>query len=257
MDTKKSLIWIGIICLCLVVSCSSNSSREETILSDSNASAPDAETLPGTTFSFVEESKEFPDAILEMYAPLSNQTFSPGRIPFEFNIKNYPFGEEPGHPKLYLITNGDDPIGHQSPIFQLDLKEGTYRTVAYLVDTRGLALKEFGNYVDRDFLVGNSRPFPYSAEPYVVVNLPRHLQAYPEGEAVIVDFLVIGGDMLLDQLEVRIRVGDEEFVSSDVMPVTVANLPKGEHQIHVELRRQNGKDLDGPFSSAQKTILIQ
>lgn len=256
MDMKKSLFWCYCGCLLLMAGCGTQTAKDEIVVTGEDADSL-AVANASIGFSLMEESNEFPDAIIEMYAPLSNQTFSPGRIPFEFNIKNYPFGEEPSHPQLFLITNGADPVGYHSPIFQLEFKEGTYRTVAYLVDSQGLCLKEFGNYVDRDFLVGNSRPFPYSAEPYIALNLPRNNQAYAEGENVIVDFLVIGGDMLMDQLKVVVKLGSQEFEMSDMVPLSISNLPKGEHVIQLELRKQDGKVFDGPFSSVQKSILIQ
>jgi hypothetical protein len=256
MDMKKSLVCCFCCCIVLLAGCGPQTAKDEIVVGGEGADSL-AVVNSSIDFTLMEESNEFPDAIIEMYAPLSNQTFSPGKIPFEFNIKNYPFGEEPSHPQLFLITNGADPVGHQSPIFQLEFKEGTYRTVAYLVDSQGICLKEFGNYVDRDFLVGNSRPFPYSAEPYIALNLPRNNQAYAEGEDVIVDFLLIGGDMLMDQLKVVVKVGTREFEVNDVVPLSISKLPKGEHLVQLELRKQDGKVFDGPFSSVQKSILVQ
>lgn len=256
MLMKKSLNWYYYCMLILLGACGTQTSKDENIESTPSTDLSE-EPAAVVGFSLVEESIEFPDAILEMYAPLSNQTFSPGRIPFEFNIKNYPFGDMPGHPQLYLITNGADPVGYQSPIFQLEFKEGTYRTIAYLVNSQGLSLKEFGNYIDRDFLVGNSRPFPYSAEPYIALNLPRNKEVFALGQDVMVDFLVVGGDMLLDQLKVIVTVGSQEFELEEVSPFAISNLPKGEHLIQLELRKQNGKTFDGPFSSVQKSVTIQ
>ncbi|HAZ24773.1 MAG TPA: hypothetical protein DCY95_09180, partial [Algoriphagus sp.] len=113
------------------------------------------------TFYQYEDSSDYPDAILELYTPLGNQVFRPGKVPFEFNIKNFPFEEQSAERfLLFNILNGGDPAGFRTPIFQRQLEEGSYRVVAYLVDEEGLALKNFGNYVDRDFQVGDSRPFP-------------------------------------------------------------------------------------------------
>lgn len=237
-------------------SCSSKEKKEEKVFEMTGSDSLEIGKKE-VSFYFYEEEKEYPDAIIEMYAPLSNQKFSPGRIPFEFNIKNYPFGEDLDGFKLNTILNSGDPVGHNSPIFQQELKEGTYRIVAYLVDSQGLALKEFGNYVDREFMVGNTRPFPYSAEPYLALNLPVNGQAYAEGEEVTIDFLVIGGDMLLDNLQVEIKVGDFHYEITEINPVRILNLPKGEHLIQLNLSYTNGKKMEGPFSSAQKTILIQ
>lgn len=254
---KKTTLyfWLPVLVF-LFHSCSLKEKKEEKVFEMTGSDSLEIEKKE-VSFYFYEEEKEYPDAIIEMYAPLSNQKFSPGRIPFEFNIKNYPFGEDLDGFKLNTILNSGDPVGHNSPIFQQELKEGTYRIVAYLVDSQGLALKEFGNYVDREFMVGNTRPFPYSSEPYLALNLPVNGQTYLEGEEVTIDFLVIGGDMLLDNLQVEIKVGDFHYEITEINPVRILNLPKGEHLIQLNLSHQNGKSMEGPFSSAQKTIVIQ
>ncbi|MCH6198455.1 hypothetical protein MMU07_02605 [Aquiflexum sp. LQ15W] len=254
---KKTTLYFCLPILLLVFdSCGLKEKREEKIFELVGADSLEMEKKE-VSFYFYEEEKEYPDAIIEMFAPLSNQKFSSGRIPFEFNIKNYPFGENLDGFKLNTILNSGDPVGHNSPIFQQELNEGTYRIVAYLVDSQGLALKEFGNYVDRDFMVGNTRPFPYSAEPYLALNLPANGQTYLEGEEVTIDFLVIGGDMLLDNLKVEIKVGDFHYEITEINPVRILNLPKGEHLVQLNLSYQDGKELDGPFSSVQKTIIVQ
>ncbi|MGY6521808.1 MAG: hypothetical protein ACXIUD_08780 [Mongoliitalea sp.] len=227
---------------------------EKVILQENVADEAEA---PEISFYFYQETNEYPDAILEMYTPLGNQVFRPGKVPFEFNIKNFPFDAGLGGFQLKMILNSGDPVGYNSPIFQRDLKEGTYRAVAYLVDADGLALKSFGNYVDRDFRVGDTRPFPYQAEPYIVLNKPSNNQELNEGEELIIDFLLLGGEMDLDQLKVDIHLNDLHYEVEQVIPVRVANLPKGDYQLTVSLLKKSGKELDGPFSSAKKSIIVR
>ncbi|WP_332911601.1 hypothetical protein [Algoriphagus boritolerans] len=64
--------------------------------------------------------------------------------------------------------------------------------MAYLVDEEGHALKSFGNYIDRDFMVGESRAFPYSAEPYLALHLPRNEEVLQVGDELIIDFFGFG-----------------------------------------------------------------
>jgi hypothetical protein len=189
---------------------------------------------------------------------LGNQIFKPGKVPFEFNIKNFPFEvNENQEFKLFNILNGGDPVGFYSPIFQRELAQGSYRVVAYLVDEEGLALKNFGNYVDRDFQVGESRPFPYSAEPYLALNLPRSNQIFDLGSEVIIDFLVVGGDMKLDGLKIKIQFNDLTYEIDHMAPVRLVNLPTGTYQVKVQLLRSDGKELEGPFSSVSKSIIVR
>jgi hypothetical protein len=246
--------------ICLIwFSCSPDKKRiNEMIIDHPDDSLSQVQSLPKVSFFQLDDSTEFPDAILELYTPLGNQIFRPGKVPFEFNVKNFSIESvSPGKPKLFTIINGGDPIGQLSPIFQRELTPGTYRVVGYLVDEEGLALKNFGNYVDRDFLVGDSRPFPYSAEPFLAVNMPRNEQIFSVGQVLIVDFLVLGGDMQLDGLKVKIEVNEFSYEIDHMAPVRVENLPEGNYQIKIRLLRKDGKELEGPFSLISKTVYVR
>jgi len=254
---KKSHFTIFLFPILIAWSCGSpRERRDEMVILTSTADSLQSLT-PEISFYIYEEKSDFPDAIIEMYSPLGNQVFRPGKVPFEFNIKNYPFDAGLSGFQLNMILNSGDPVGYNSPIFQRDLNEGTYRAVAYLVDAEGLSLKEFGNYVDRDFMVGDTRPFPYQAEPYIVLNMPLNNQKYMDQEVVTIDFLVVGGDMDLDKLKVDIQLNEFHYELKQVTPVRIANLPKGDYMLKVKLMRRDGKELDGPFSSVTKAIKIE
>ena len=203
------------------------------------------------------EVASYPDAIIEMYSPLGNEKFEEGKVPFEFNIKNYPFGEGPKSFKLRMVINGDEPISYHMPIFQREFKTGTYRVVAYLIDQEGIALKEFGNYVDRDFLVGNSNPFPDSGEPYMVVNLPGNEQIYSQEEEVIIDFVLIGGALKEDGLKFKLSVDGQEHAVKDLSPIKLRNLSPGNHEILVKLVKDDDEELSGIFTSARRNITVK
>ena len=255
----KKILLLPIFCSLLLMACSESRQRiNESVVEESPDSPAANSVLPKVSFYQYEDSATYPDAILELHTPLGNQVFRPGKVPFEFNSKNFPFVTTSGEkPRLYLILNGGDPVGYYSPIFQRELTQGTYRVVGFLVDEEGYALKNFGNYVDRDFIVGDSRPFPYSAEPYLALNLPKNSQTIPMGEELILDFLVLGGDMKLDGLKVQIKVNDYLYEIDHMAPVHLANLPVGDYQVHVKLMRTNGKELDGPFSTVTKTVYVR
>lgn len=254
---NKNYFLLSLLSSILIFSCESRREKKEemVILSDPKDSVET--NTENISFFMYEEKNDYPDAVIEMFAPLGNQKFKPGKVPFEFNIKNFPFQEGLVGTQLKMILNSGDPVGYNSPIFQRELKEGAYRAVAYLVDAEGLALKEFGNFVDRDFLVGETRPFPYQAEPYIALNMPVNYQMYKEGDEVMVDFLLLNGDIDLDKLKVDIRLNGYHYETQNVSPVRIANLPKGDYLLKVKLMRRDGKDLDGPFSSVTKSIKIE
>lgn len=242
-----------------ISSCSSksNETKEKKQSTDSLLSTSEAPLLP-VAFLPLDSLPIYTDARVELNTPLGNQVFKPGKVPFEFNIKNFSQSETATPSQRFaLILNGGEPEYYTAPIFQRELTRGTYRAVAYLLDSKGMALKNFGNYVDRDFLVGDSRPFPYSAEPYLAINLPRNEQVVPFGEDLILDFLVLGGDLELDELKVIVSVNAYQTTLHQVTPIRVTHLPIGDYRVKLQLVRTDNKELEGPFSSSTKTIYVR
>lgn len=241
------------------MSCSSksNETKEKNQQEDSLFSTTEAPALP-VAFLPLDSLPFYPDARVELNTPLGNQVFKPGKVPFEFNIKNFSQSVTAASPQRFaMILNGGEPEYYTAPIFQRELTLGTYRSVAFLLDSNGIALKNFGNYVDRDFLVGDSRPFPYSAEPYLAINLPRNEQILPFGEDLILDFLVLGGDLELDGLKVNVWVNAYQTTLNQVTPIRVTHLPIGDYRVKLQLVRKDDKELEGPFSSSTKTIYVR
>jgi hypothetical protein len=106
-------------------------------------------------------------------------------------------------------------------------------------------------------MVGDTRPFPYSAEPYIALNLPVNGQIFSYNDEVIIDFLVIGGDMKLDGLQVQIQLNDYTYEIDELTPVRVSNLPIGQYTLSINLLKKDGTELEGPFSTITKGISIQ
>ena len=246
---KIHLLLFFFVTVCLIA-CTPKPSQEETL-----SETPEEELTPEVPVTVtVLPTEGFPDAMLELYRPLGNESFSPGRVPFEFNIKNFPFGQQR---PLMIAVNGGDPQAYAQAVFSKEFNPGTYRVVAFLTDEKGMALKEFGNFVDRDFLVGQSRPFPAGDEPYLMVNFPREVQEYAFGEPVIVDFLVVGGDLKLDGLSVEVKVGDFVYKTSSGDALQLQNLPVGEHVVRIDLVKNNGTELSNIFASASRRVVVK
>lgn len=249
---KNVLYPIVLLFIILLVSCEGRRERR----SESRVTIEGDEAAKEVNFYSYDEFQEYPDAILEMYSPLGNQNFESNKVPFEFNIKNYPFAEGGRGFQLKMSINGNDPVGYNMPMFQKELNQGTYRAVAYLVNEEGLALKEFGNYVDRDFTVMGSQPFPASTDPFLVVNMPSNDQVYEEGEEIIVDFLVLDGVPQEDGFEILIKFNQYEYRTNEVIPVRVDELPAGDYDLEIRLVSANGREMEGVFTSSRKRIRI-
>ncbi|UCS94273.1 hypothetical protein KZP23_04370 [Echinicola marina] len=208
-------------------------------------------------FQYLMQDKAYPDAMLELYSPLENEVFKEGGVPFEFNIKNYPFEEGRNGFQLNMIINGNDPVGYNMPIFKKDLNRGTYKVLAYLVDDEGLALKEYGNYVDRDFVVGESSPFPENEDPVIGLNLPHNGQVFEKDSPVLVDFILVGGDLKEDGMRIKISIFDKEYMVNDLGQVKINGLPVGKHKLELVLIDANDKEIPGIFSKSTKEIIVK
>ncbi|GGF34107.1 hypothetical protein GCM10011339_22910 [Echinicola rosea] len=203
------------------------------------------------------QENSYPDAMLELHSPLENQSFDEGAVPFEFNIKNYPFEHGRKGFQLKMIINGADPIGFNMPIFRKEFDTGTFKVLAFLVDDDGMALKEYGNYVERDFMVGDSKPFPEEEDPYIGVNMPVNGAEYKEGEDIVVDYVLVGGDLEEDGLRVKVAAGGQEFMTDKLGLVNIGNLAKGLHKITISLVDGSGKELSGVFSKSIKQVEVK
>ncbi len=237
----------------VLYSCGKDSDKTEEILPGEKQDVPVDQPKERLSFQLL-ETASFPDASIELYRPLGNEQFEPGKVPFEFNVKNYPFGR---NRPLMLAINGANPVSQEQAIFSKEFNTGTYRVVAFLTDEEGHVLKEYGNHVDRDFLVGNSRPFPAADEPYLMVNLPRDGDELEVDETLKIDFLLVGGDMEADKLEVLIEVGDFTYKTQKMETLQLDGLPKGEHAVYVHLLSRQGKVFDSIFSSVRRNITIK
>ena len=240
----------------LMVACDSSTNNTEGSSVQQNEDQLPEKEKPSVLPIFEKfQPKMNPDAMLDIYNPFGNEDFKIGKVAFSFNIRNHGLGRQ--NP-LMLSLNGGTSQAYDQPNFQLDLNQGTYRAVAYLLNEEGYALKEYGNFSARDFTVGGSKPFPEDDTPYLILHLPNEAQIYPSDEPVVVDFLYLGGGPETDGVEVHVVVDDSAFTLKEVASVKIKNLSKGTHQVKVSLRdAKSGKELDGIFSSYTRNIQIQ
>ncbi|WP_238531596.1 hypothetical protein [Nitritalea halalkaliphila] len=149
-------------------------------------------------------------------------------------------------------------MGHRTPLFGQELRRGTYRAVGFLVDAEGLALKEYGNYVFRDFTVGESRPFPEADAPFLAVNLPHEGMRFAADTEVTVDFLVLNGEVGTDGLRVKISLDEScSYLADELSPVRISGIPAGEHVLQISLIDAEGQAVEGAFGSVTKRIVVE
>ncbi|GAB3658650.1 hypothetical protein GCM10028791_31720 [Echinicola sediminis] len=253
----KNFKAIGNIVLILFAFVSCNSKNDKAADNGSIQEEMNEETPRQVKFRYEMESAAYPDAMLELYSPLEDQTFEEGKVAFEFNVKNYPFDQGNSGSSLKMIINGNDPVDCERPAFNKEFQTGAYKVLAYLVDKKGIALKAYGNYVDRGFAVGNSSPFPETAAPIIGINMPHNGQEYAEDETITIDFIMVGGDLEEDKLKVKVTVGQEEYLIERLGLIKMTGLSAGEHEVTVALVDNEGKELPGIFTKSIKRIKVK
>lgn len=249
------LIFLGFINF----ACGSDSQKSNSKYSTGSSNLPDSPNYGGLTFLRYLPVLSSPDAIVEMYSPVDNQAFDEGKILFQFNVKNFPqLLQENQKPYLFMAINEGNPSGLKSTSFEKKMDVGTFRLVIFLVDENEFVLKDFGNYIARDFRVGDSRLFSYGGEPYLLVNHPREGLEMDMMSQMKLDFLVLGGDMSLDDLKLLVLINDVLVLETNKMEAFhVSNLPKGNHEIKILLQRGDGKNLKGRFSKVIRSVIVR
>src|SRR5690554_6877610 len=101
---RNSLQWFCFLLILAQFSCGNNKKENQTEISESDVVG--GKKQPTITFKAV-ETGTFPEASIEMYSPLGNETFKEGPVPFEFNIKNYP--RNGGDFIFKMSINGGEP----------------------------------------------------------------------------------------------------------------------------------------------------
>lgn len=240
-------------CLLFVVSCDSSDTKNESqVLSKSEgtaeplAPAPVFKEIPGAGM---------PDAMIDIYSPTGNEDFEPGRVPFSVNIRNYPLGKER---PFMLSLNGATPKAYSTPSFQMELDKGTYRAVTFLLDEQGLALKEYGNFSERQFSVGEAELSAEDLQPSLLLHLPGDQQQFTEGEPILIDFIYLGGDPELDRLAIEVELADYTHRTQKMETLSLTGIPKGNYDLIIRLLdSESGQPIPGNFTSVSRSIRIE
>src|SRR5690554_1775551 len=87
---KKNFLLCLVFSLVTFIWTSCGTDKKETVQEGQNEALEHDEEESSAVAFEKHEVMAYPDAIIEMYSPLGNENFDVGRVPFEFNIKNYP-----------------------------------------------------------------------------------------------------------------------------------------------------------------------
>ncbi len=251
----------------VIINCSGDQSTEKEIANENEAQEP-LEAKLEISLSEV-DSPQFPDASLEMDAPLEGTNLDPGIIEFQFNVKNYQLSTQTldadikqcansgKGQHIHFILNGEPYKALYEPTHEAELEAGNYVLLSFLSRSYHESLKHYGAYVLNQFSVGDT-----SSEP-VDLTTPHMFYSRPKGEykgsdtkKVILDFYLVNTGLSPEGNKVRATINGQQFMIDKWAPYFMEGLPSGKSTIKLELVDNSGNVVDGPFNTVERTITL-
>ncbi len=215
-----------------------------------------ADTLEELSLSLssVEQVMDYPDAMLELYQPSDGQSLNKGKVDFTFNVKNFIFGAQQAN-GLKISLNGQAPKLYRNTEVQLSLSEGQYTLFAYLTDQNGIGLKEYGNYLARDFAVGV--PAQPLSTPILIINLPEDGAVISPNQSFIIDAYTARDELASGDVLLEVQVGSQRLVMTGHAPYQLDGLPVGEYEISFRLLNTRQEPIVGDYAATKRRISIR
>ncbi len=248
------------------VSCGPNKKKSNEESTEAQTSSAEQEII----VSPVNDSPEFPDAILTMKEPGENASVDPGNVKFSFDVTNYELkaqtsdadvkmcanSSEGQH--IHLILNNGPYTAHYTPDFEQKLDTGNYVVLAFLSRSYHESLKEPNAYVLRQITVGNVKPHTIDlTQPLMFYSRPKGTYTGDDTKKILLDFYLVNVDLSPDGYKVRATINGKEFTLTKWVPYFVEGLPMGTNTFKLELLDNNGNLVNNPFNPVERTITLE
>ncbi len=245
----------------------STASHKETLAAGEVVSDK-AQTKNGITLTPVLDSPQFPEADMMMHR-LKNTNQQPGRVYFDFEIKNYYLGQQTPDAEqkmcanskqgqhIHHIINGEPYSAYYIDTASKVLAEGHYISLAFLSRSYHESVKNPKSTSLHQFNVGK----PAKGDD-IDLNGPLLFYSRPKGDyigekdikRVMLDFYLVNTDLEKDHNRVKATINGTEFLLGKWVPYMMEGLPEGENTIKLELIDQNGKNIPGPYNIVERKI---
>jgi len=263
---KKSKILASLLMIALFMTCTSKKQSGEDQTSNEQAVQTEMEIL----VSPVEDSPEFPDAILEMDEPEEFAKQKVGNVQFSYEVTNYELQAQTSDAgikncansdkgqHIHLILNNQPYTAHYDPSFEQELQPGHYVALSFLSRSYHESLKSPEAYDLRQFTVGdaNSEEVDLS-RPNLFYSRPKGTYAGNDTKKILLDFYLVNCDLSETGYKVRATINGHEFMLTDWVPYFVEGLPMGENVFILELLDADGNLVDSPFNRIERTITLE
>lgn len=263
---KKFKILASILMVAMFMTCTPKKQSGE----DQTSSEPAEQAAMEILVSPVEDSPEFPDAILEMNEPEEFAKLEVGNVQFSYEVTNYELQAQTSDAgikncansdkgqHIHLILNNQPYTAHYDPSFEQELQAGHYVALSFLSRSYHESLKNPEAYDLRQFTVGdaNSEEADLSG-PNLFYSRPKGTYAGNDTKKILLDFYLVNCDLSETGYKVRATINGHEFMLTDWVPYFVEGLPMGENVFILELLDADGNLVDSPFNRVERTISLE
>ncbi len=266
--------------LALLASC--ESSKPATDVSATAGSNAPAANRPGATNESMEsngirltpfsDSPRFPEAQIQMRAPIANATVPSGEVAFDYQITNFQLTKMSGGPHMAQMANSmkgqhihnivdNQPYtAHYDTKFTKAIPDGQHVVLSFLSRSYHESLKHRGAYDLRVINVGSATP---PVTPILDVKAPALFYSRPKDEykgadakRIMLDFYLVNTTLETGGNRVRATVNGTEFMLDRWMPYQMEGLPAGENTVKLELVDGSGNMIPGPYNSVTRTFTV-
>ncbi|GAB3575589.1 hypothetical protein [Hymenobacter daeguensis] len=218
------------------------------------------------------DSPKFPEAQMQLRAPIANATVPSGDVAFNYQITNFQLTKMSGGPHMaemansmkgqhiHNIVDNEPYTAHYETSFTKPIPDGQHVILSFLSRSYHESLKHRGAYDLRVINVGNA---PAPATPIIDVKAPNLFYSRPkdtyagaDAKRIMLDFYLVNTTLEPGGNRVRATINGTEFMLDRWMPYMMEGLPAGENTVKLELVDSNGTLIPGPYNSVTRKFTV-
>ncbi|ALW84244.1 hypothetical protein AUC43_03515 [Hymenobacter sedentarius] len=265
------------ITLALLASCETSKPTTDVSATAGSTTASPASTgesmeSNGIRLTPFNDSPKFPEAQMQLRAPLAGSSVPSGEVAFDYLITNFQLTKMSGGPHMAQMANSmkgqhihnivdNEPYtAHYETKFKKAIPDGQHAILSFLSRSYHESLKHRGAYDLRIINVGNGTP---PATPVIDVKAPNLFYSRPkdtyagaDAKRIMLDFYLVNTTLEPGGNRVRATINGSEFMLDHWVPYQMEGLPAGENTVKLELVDSSGTLIPGPYNSVTRKFTV-
>ncbi|WP_216679080.1 hypothetical protein [Hymenobacter siberiensis] len=238
----------------------------------STAASAESMESNGIRLTPFSDSPKFPEAQMQMRAPVAGATLPSGEVAFDYQTTNFQLTKMSGGPHMaemansmkgqhiHNIVDNQPYTAHYDTKFTKAIPDGQHVVLSFLSRSYHESLKHLGAYDLTVINVGNT---PAPATPIIDVKAPNLFYSRPkdtysgvDAKRIMLDFYLVNTKLEPGGNRVRATINGTEFMLDQWLPYQMEGLPAGENTVKLELIDGSGNMIAGPYNSVTRTFTV-